>query len=101
MRLLTPSRCVAAIPLPLMHRMQDTDAMVKRAGGKPPLTMQSFTKLVDKAGDPPAPLEAPSTIPPPGAVVEGWGSSLDVPTLQEVGFTGTPTTIYKVSGHSK
>ena len=78
--------------------MQDTDAMVKRNGGKPPLTMQSFTKLVDKAGDPPAALVTPSIIPPPGPVVEAWGSPLEVPSLQEVGFTGTPTTIFKVCG---
>lgn len=85
------------LPLALWHfQVQDTDMMVKRSGGKPPLTMQSFTKLVDKVGDPPAPLPAPAAIPPPGDLVATWGSPLEVPTLQEVGFTGTPTTIFKV-----
>jgi hypothetical protein len=73
--------------------------MVKKSGGKPPLTMQSFTKLVDKVGDPPAPLPTPVAIPAPGPVVGAWGSPLEVPTLQEVGLTGTPTTIFKVCLH--
>jgi hypothetical protein len=73
--------------------------MVKRSGGKPPLTMQSFTKLVDRVGDPPAPLEAPATIPAPGPGVDSWGSPCEVPTLQEVGFTGTPSTIFKVGSY--
>lgn len=76
---------------------QDTDLMVKKSGGKPPLTMQSFTKLVDKVGDPPPPLPTPVLIPAPGPVVGVWGSPLEVPSLQEVGLTGTPTTIFKVS----
>lgn len=58
--------------------------------------MQSFTKLVDKVGDPPAPLPAPAAIPPPGPGVQAWGAPLEVPSLQEVGFTDTPTTIFKV-----
>lgn len=70
--------------------------LIKRSNGKPPLTMQSFTKLVDKLGDPPAPLEAPASIPPPGPAALAWGGPLDVPTLEEVGFTGTPTTIFQV-----
>jgi hypothetical protein len=94
-----PHTPLAFIPIVPYVTMQDTDAMVKRNGGKPPLTMQSFTKLVDKAGDPPAALVVPSIIPPPGHVVEAWGSPLEVPTLQEVGFTGTPTTIFKVFGN--
>lgn len=77
------------------HTLYDTDELVKRSGGKAPLTMQSFTKLVDKVGDPPAPLLAPSAIPPPGPGVQSWGSPLEVPSLQEVGFTETPTTIFK------
>lgn len=71
--------------------------LIQRNGGKAPLTMQSFTKLVDKLGDPPAALAAPAAIPPPApGVVEGWGAAVDVPTLAEVGLAGTPTTIFKV-----
>ncbi len=40
--------------------------LVMRNGGSPPLTMQSFVKLVDKVGDPPAPApDPPAAIPPP------------------------------------
>lgn len=70
--------------------------LVRRSNGKLPVTMQSFTKLVDKVGDPPAPLDAPGAIPPPGPAAQAWGQPLTVPTLEEVGFTGTPTTIFKV-----
>lgn len=86
-------------PLPphtvLLLRTQDTDVLLRAAGGKPPLTMQAFTKLVDKVGAPPAPLAAPSTLPPLGPMPNDVGP-VDVPALAELGFTGEPSTIFKV-----
>jgi hypothetical protein len=55
--------------------------------------MQSFTKLIDKVGEPPAPLPAPVSVPPPGPVSEAVTS---VPTLAQVGFSQQPTTVFKV-----
>lgn len=72
--------------------LQDTEQLLAQNGGKVPLTMQSFTKLIDKVGEPTAPLTAPATICPPGPVDE----VVSVPTLAEVGFTQQPTTIFKV-----
>jgi hypothetical protein len=77
--------------------MQDTGALVAANGGKAPLTMQAFTKLVDRVGDPPAPLAAPAGVPPPAAAVLAQERGpLGVPTLAEVGFADAPTTIFKV-----
>ncbi|KXZ45826.1 hypothetical protein GPECTOR_50g620 [Gonium pectorale] len=75
----------------------DTDMLVARNGGSPPLTMQSFCKLVDRVGDPPAPApDPPAAMPPPA---EGMPSAdpgvTQVPTWQEVGFTEAPVTIFK------
>jgi cryptochrome len=72
---------------------QDTDALLRAAGGRAPQTMQSFTKLIDKVGEPPAPLPAPASLPPPGPLAEVVTS---VPTLAEVGFEQRPTTVFKV-----
>ena len=71
---------------------------MQQNGGRPPLTMQSFTRLVDRLGDPPAPAaDVPAVLPPPapgapGAAAEETG----VPTLLECGFTTTPTAPFKV-----
>ena len=71
--------------------------LVQRNGGKPPLTYQSFIKLIDKLGDPPAPAEPPAQIPSPRA--DACGAELQVtrvPTLEEVGFMEKPTATFKV-----
>lgn len=78
----------------LLPHAQDPEQLVAQNGGKPPVTMQSFTKLIEKVGDPRAPLPSPTVMPPPGPVDE----LVSVPTLQEVGFTEEPSTIFKVSG---
>ncbi len=77
---------------------QDTEELVRRNGGKPPLTMQSFTKLVDKAGSPPAPApDPPAALPAPAAGAAGTEpSATGVPTWQEMGFKEGPTSPFKV-----
>jgi hypothetical protein len=67
--------------------------LLRVSGGRAPQTMQSFTKLIDKVGEPPAPLPAPVSMPPLGPVSEAVTS---VPTLREVGFQQQPTTVFKV-----
>ncbi|KAF8061969.1 UVR3 [Scenedesmus sp. PABB004] len=84
-----------AVSAHVSHTLYDTDVLLRAAGGKAPLTMQAFTKLVDKVGDPPKPLPAPGAVPPPGPL-GAWGDgSTGVPSLAEVGFTEAPTTIFK------
>eukprot|EP00878_Enallax_costatus_P020725 GHUV01021916.1.p1 GENE.GHUV01021916.1~~GHUV01021916.1.p1 ORF type:complete len:400 (+),score=98.18 GHUV01021916.1:1271-2470(+) len=73
------------------HTLYDTEQLIAQNNGKVPVTMQSFTKLIDKVGDPQAALLAPAIIPPPGPFDE----LVSVPTLAEVGFTQAPTTIFK------
>ncbi|KAF6258816.1 6-4 photolyase [Scenedesmus sp. NREL 46B-D3] len=82
---------VAVCPC-VSHTLYDTGMLLRAAGGRPPQTMQSFTKLIDKVGEPPAPLPAPAGMPPPGPVTEAVTS---VPTLAEVGFDQQPTTVFK------
>jgi hypothetical protein len=43
----------------------DPALLARKNGGAPPLTYQAFCKLLDKVGPPPAPLDAPSSLPPP------------------------------------
>lgn len=62
-----------------------------------PLPTQAFTKLVDKQGPPPAPLPAPTTIPPFPAGAKGTEEeAVTIPTWEEVGFKAPPTTPFKV-----
>jgi hypothetical protein len=77
---------------------QEPEALIAANGGKPPLTMQSFTKLVDRVGDPAAPAAAPpAALPAPGAGAAGAEEGRTaVPSLQELGFTEAPTTPFKV-----
>jgi hypothetical protein len=61
--------------------------------------MQSFTKLVDKVGPPPAAAPDPPALlpgPAPGAPSTA-AAETGVPTLAEVGFVQGPSTIFKVS----
>ncbi|PNH10276.1 (6-4)DNA photolyase [Tetrabaena socialis] len=79
------------------HTLYDTEMLVARHGGSPPLTMQSFTKLVDRVGDPPPPApDPPAAIPPPAPGMPAADpAATGVPTWQEVGFTEAPVTIFK------
>uniref|UniRef100_A0A383VLE2 Photolyase/cryptochrome alpha/beta domain-containing protein n=1 Tax=Tetradesmus obliquus TaxID=3088 RepID=A0A383VLE2_TETOB len=81
-----------AVSASVSHTLYDTDVLLRAAGGRAPQTMQAFTKLIDKVGDPPAPLSAPASLPPPGPVAEAVTS---VPTLAEVGYQREPTTVFK------
>lgn len=79
------------------HTLYDPAVLVRRNNGAAPLTYQSFTKLVDKVGPPPAPLPTPDAVPPPLAGAPGAEpEATSVPTWQEVGFKEAPTTIFKV-----
>ncbi|KAG2432367.1 hypothetical protein HYH02_012940 [Chlamydomonas schloesseri] len=82
---------------PVSHTLYDTDMLVARNGGSAPLTMQSFTKLVDRVGDPPAPApDPPAAIPPPAPDMPSAApAATGVPTWQEVGFKEAPRTIFK------
>ena len=55
--------CAAAgvdVHSPVSHTLYDPADLLRRSpGGRPPLTMKSFEKLVDSVGAPPAPAAAP------------------------------------------
>ncbi len=76
---------------------QDTSEIVKRNGGKPPLTMKAFEKLVDKMGDPPAPaVDPPAQLPGPAPGAKGTEQeATSVPTLAELGYEEAPTSPFK------
>ena len=76
---------------------QDTSELVRRNGGKPPLTYQSFIKLADKLGNPPAPVaDPPVRLPSPAAGAVGTEPEATyVPTWQEMGFKTAPSTLFK------
>lgn len=96
-----PCHCPAPFPAtkpPLPSPpTQDTEWLVRQAGGTAPITMQSFIKLVDKVGPPPAAVEAPAAVPPPAADAAGTSASETyVPTWQESGFADEPQSPFKV-----
>ncbi|GLC76277.1 hypothetical protein PLESTF_001761600 [Pleodorina starrii] len=81
------------------HTLYDTEMLVARNGGSPPASMVSFTKLVDRVGDPlpPAP-DPPNPLPPPKEGEDAPSTDprvTGVPTWREVGFREEPTTIFK------
>lgn len=72
--------------------------LVRRNGGSPPLTYQSFCKLVGNVGNPPPPAaDPPAAMPAPRPGSAGLGVEKDIcaPTWQEVGFKEAPVTIFK------
>ncbi|MEW5299813.1 MAG: hypothetical protein WDW38_010854 [Sanguina aurantia] len=79
------------------HTLYDTASIVRRNGGKVPLTMGSFNSLVDRIGDPPAPAPGPpSAIPPPAEGAAGTAAAeTRVPTCAEMGFKDAPTSVFK------
>ena len=64
----------------------------------PRTATQSFTKLVDRVGDPPAPApDPPAAMPPPAEDMPSAApAATGVPTWQEVGFKEPPLTVFKV-----
>jgi cryptochrome len=76
---------------PVSHTLYDLNMLVaKSPGGKAPLTMKGFEKLIDSVGNPlpPAP-DPPSKLPPPapGAKYCGDGNKQSrVPSLVDIGY---------------
>lgn len=69
---------------PVSHTLYDPNVLIAKNGGKVPLTMQSFQKVVDKVGAPPAPVaDPPSRLPSFGAVQD---NEYLVPSLEDVGY---------------
>jgi cryptochrome len=79
------------------HTLYDPQLLLARNGGKPPLTMQAFTKLADAVGPPPAPAaDPPEKLPP----LAPQAASLDaaasgVPSLADIGYPPAGTTPFK------
>ena len=65
-----------AVHSPASHTLYDPAELLRRSpGGRPPLTMKSFEKLVDSMGVPPAPAAAPpASLPAIPPEVRGAGS---------------------------
>ncbi|KAK3288478.1 (6-4)DNA photolyase [Cymbomonas tetramitiformis] len=78
---------------PVSHTLYDIDWLIQKAGGKAPLTYQSFTKLVDQVGPPPAALPPPTALPPPKsdalrlAAEAGLPGDGCVPSLTTLGYS--------------
>ncbi|XP_027344568.1 (6-4)DNA photolyase isoform X2 [Abrus precatorius] len=67
---------------PVSHTLFDPMDIIKKNGGKPPLSYQSFVKL---AGDPPSPLSTVhSSLPPLGHL--GSCQISEVPTIRDLGY---------------
>eukprot|EP01137_Pigoraptor_chileana_P026531 Opistho-2@7955 len=82
---------------PVSHTLYDTDTLVRRNGGRAPLSMGGFVKLLASVGPPPsvAP-DAPDVIPPPDSTLPGAGfENTDVPTWESIGYKEAPTTPFK------
>lgn len=78
---------------PVGHTLYDPADLHKLCkGGKLPLTMQGFTKMVDSLGDPPAPLADPPAAMPGPEPGKKFTSKEEgrVPTLTELGYEEIP-----------
>ncbi|KAK1265502.1 (6-4)DNA photolyase [Acorus gramineus] len=76
--------CTSGIKVfsPVSHTLFDPAEIIKKNGGKPPLTYQSFIKI---AGQPQPPiLQTFSCLPPVGNA--GACEFLDVPSMEELGY---------------
>lgn len=76
-----------AVYSPVGHTLYDPNMLIRRAGGKAPLTMKAFEKLVDAVGDPPLPLsDPPKVFPsiPSDAIFCSPDESLVPATLQDL-----------------
>jgi cryptochrome len=66
------------------NTLYDPSILISKNGGKAPMTMQSFQKLVDKVGPPPAPAaDPPSELPACPLVSDG---GYGVPSMKEIGY---------------
>eukprot|EP00741_Cyanophora_paradoxa_P025734 tig00000391_g24833.t1 len=71
---------------PSGHTLYPPEKLLDYCGGKPPLTMQGFQKLLATVGHPAKPQDAPRSVPPPapGKVADGEHG---VPSLAELGLS--------------
>lgn len=75
---------------------QDPELLLARNGGKAPLTMQSFTKLVDAVGTPPAPAaDPPAQLRAIAAAAAREVGDAGVPSLAAIGYPPSGTTPFK------
>jgi cryptochrome len=78
----------AAVHAPASHTLYDLEALAAAAGGKAPLTMQSFQKLLAVVGPPPPPApDAPAALP--GPAPGAWScapAEAAVPSLAACGY---------------
>ena len=65
------------------HTLFDPDKLLRMNGGKAPLTMTSFQKLVAKAGTPQTPLETPKSLP---SLPAEWRENENLTKLGSVNF---------------
>lgn len=82
---------------PVSHTLYDPGQLLARAGGRAPLTMQSFLKLVAALGDPPAPApDPPARLPGPAPGTKGAEEgATGIPSLAALGYTEAPTSPFK------
>ncbi|KAI7839651.1 hypothetical protein COHA_006460 [Chlorella ohadii] len=82
---------------PVSHTLYDPQLLLARNGGKPPLTMQAFTKLVDAVGPPPAPAaDPPEKLPPLAPQAASLAAAAcSVPSLSDIGYPPAGSTPFK------
>ncbi|KAH7681758.1 (6-4)DNA photolyase protein [Dioscorea alata] len=76
------SKCGIQVFSPISHTLFSPADIIKKNGGKPPLTYQAFVKL---AGQPPPPLTEAYTCLPPVGDLRGC-ELLDIPQIDELGY---------------
>lgn len=77
------------------HTLYNTEDVLAKNGGRPPLSYKSFERAMHALGPPAAPAEdPPARMPPLGPTLNVDGS---VPTLAQLGYPATATTDIRVS----
>lgn len=82
---------------PVSHTLYDPSFLIQQAGGRPPMSMGAFQKLIEKVGNPPSPAEdPPNQLPsiPESSLFCKTSESL-IPKLQDLGYKEIPTTPFK------
>ena len=85
------------VHFPVSHTLYDPADIVRRSGGKAPLTMKSFEKIINAMGDPQAPAaDPPATLPCPANNAPRCSEieSL-VPFLVDLGYSDSATTPFR------
>lgn len=79
---------------PVSHTLYDPADIVRRSGGKSPLTMKSFEKIINSMGDPPPPVsDPPATLPGPATDAPRCDAYQSlVPSLVDLGYSDPSTT---------